>query len=488
MTDSQQPAQPAPPPVEPAQPAESSSFSAPPPSARDVEPDGNDSSESEGGNVSEGGTREAFSGLKTDERHFEDEKKRLARSAAAAGGGDERKAQLVMGPPLGGAPEGGSEQVVEGEQLAENEEILANLDDDETDLELTHLRLKTLRGLGIERFRKVQRISLRQNLLTSLFYHPLPAPSTSEGHTLSDPSTSTAAVSDAPDEDPLDDEDAAKKEADYPYDQQRRAEEEEPVWPLRDLKELEEIDLYDNSLKSVKGLEGLDALTSLDLSFNLLRSVSPLDDPSPSSAYAYPNLTHLYLIQNKLSKIEGVKHRTGLDYLEYGGNRIRTIENLPISANLRSLFLGKNKITKIENLEGLTGLRTLSIQSNRLTKIEGLDSLTNLEELYLSHNGLTKVEGLRNLVNLTTLDVGHNKITECDKEELEPLTELEEFWANDNLLAALPVLPPSTHPNLSTIYLEHNPVQKQLATAYRRRIMLECPQVKQIDANYVRQQ
>ncbi|BGP14752.1 hypothetical protein JCM10213_004309 [Rhodosporidiobolus nylandii] len=456
----------------------SPSTSAPPPadtaSAFADNDDEGQSSESEGGNVSDGGTKEPFSNLKLDERHFEDEKARLAKDK-------ERKAQLVMGPPLGGEQQGDS--VHEGEIIAENEEILADLDDDATDLELTHLRLRTLRGLGIERFRKVERISLRQNLLTSLFYHPIPAPSA--GQTSSDPSA--PAVSDAPDEDPLDDEDAAKKEADFPYHEAAREAEEETVWPLRGLSELEELDLYDNSLKSVKGLERLEALTSLDLSFNLLRSVSPLSDSSPDSPYAYPNLTHLYLIQNKLSKIDGVQHRTGLQYLEFGGNRIRTIENLPSSTTLRSLFLGKNKITKIENLSGLVNLRTLSIQSNRLTKIEGLDALVNLEELYLSHNGLTKVEGLRNLKSLTTLDIGHNKITACEKEELETLTELEEFWANDNLLPSLPVLPPSTHPNLTTIYLEHNPVQKTLGTAYRRKIMLECPQVRQIDATYVRQ-
>ncbi|GAA5898452.1 hypothetical protein JCM5296_000436 [Sporobolomyces johnsonii] len=437
--------------------------------------DAEESSESDGGNVSEGGTKEPFANLKLDERHFEDSKKR-----------DERKAQLVMGPPLGGSASAapGQDMVIEGETLAENEEILADLSDDATDLELTHLRLRTLRGLGLERFTKVQRISLRQNLLTALFYHPIPSSSTalSTGQTLAD--SSASAPRDEEDEDPLDDEDAAKKEADFPYAEHRREEEAETAWPLRNLKELEELDLYDNSLKSVKGLEGLDALTSLDLSFNLLRSVSHFNDSSPSSPYAYPKLTHLYLIQNKLSKIEGVKDRTSLEYLEYGGNRIRTIENLPISANLRSLFLGKNKITKIEGLEGLTGLRTLSIQSNRLTKIEGLDTLTQLEELYLSHNGLTKIEGLTKLTNLTTLDVGHNKIDSVPAEELASLSELEEFWANDNQLAALPSLPPSRHPNLSTIYLEGNPVQKELATAYRRKIMLECPQVKQIDATY----
>lgn len=48
-----------------------------------------------------------------------------------------------------------------------------------------------------------------------------------------------------------------------------------------------------------------------------------MDDASPTSAYHYPHLTHLYLIQNKLTKIEGVRDRTSLTYLEYGGNRIR---------------------------------------------------------------------------------------------------------------------------------------------------------------------
>ena len=98
---------------------------------------------------SEGESHEPFANLKMDERHFEDSKKR-----------DERKAKLVMGEPLGGNSGNNNETVVEGEVLAENEDILADLPDDATDLELTHLRLRTLRGLGLERFTKVQVSSL----------------------------------------------------------------------------------------------------------------------------------------------------------------------------------------------------------------------------------------------------------------------------------------------------------------------------------------
>lgn len=94
---------------------------------------------------SEGESHEPFANLKMDERHFEDSKKR-----------DERKAKLVMGPALGQSSGNNNETVVEGEVLADNEDILADLPDDATDLELTHLRLRTLRGLGLERFTKVE--------------------------------------------------------------------------------------------------------------------------------------------------------------------------------------------------------------------------------------------------------------------------------------------------------------------------------------------
>lgn len=107
---------------------------------------GGESSESDGGNVSESGRKEPFANLKLDERHCEDDKRR-----------SERRANLVMGPPLGESePHANGDQVVEGQEIAANEDLLTNYPDDSVDLELTHLRIRTLRGLGLERFTKVQ--------------------------------------------------------------------------------------------------------------------------------------------------------------------------------------------------------------------------------------------------------------------------------------------------------------------------------------------
>ena len=66
-------------------------------------------------------------------------------------GQSEKKAQLVMGEALGGeAPMEGDNFTIES-----NEEILVDLTDDTLELELTHLRLRTLRGLNLQRFHQV---------------------------------------------------------------------------------------------------------------------------------------------------------------------------------------------------------------------------------------------------------------------------------------------------------------------------------------------
>lgn len=125
------------------------------------------------------------------------------------------------------------------------------------------------------------------------------------------------------------------------------------------------------------------------------------------------SLRVLYMIQNKISCIEGLETiAETLESVEFGGNKLRVglcllcpaiilliclykkIENLESCTRLTELWFGKNKITKLEGMATLKNLRILSIQSNRITKLEGLEELESLEELYISHNGIKKLEGL----------------------------------------------------------------------------------------------
>ena len=68
---------------------------------------------------------------------------------------------------------------------------------------------------------------------------------------------------------------------------------------------------------------------------------------------------------------------------------------------------------------------------------------------------------------------------------LEQMTNLEEFWANNNQIntfAEVEKLMVNT--SLATVYLEHNPIQKD--PQYRRKIKLVLPNLTQIDATLCR--
>ncbi|XP_072330952.1 protein phosphatase 1 regulatory subunit 7 isoform X2 [Scyliorhinus torazame] len=205
---------------------------------------------------------------------------------------------------------------------------------------------------------------------------------------------------------------------------------------LEHLLTLRELDLYDNQINQLEHLQTLKDLEILDLSFNIVRKIEALE--------SLTKLKKLFLVNNKIAKIENVGHLDQLEMLELGSNRIR---------------------------------------SNRLTKIEGMQSLVNLQELYLSHNGIEVIEGLENNKKLTTLDIATNKIKKI--ENISHLTELQEFWMNDNLIEHWSDLDELKNAkDLQTVYLEGNPLQKD--PHYRRKVILSLPSVRQIDATFIR--
>ncbi|KAF2100368.1 protein phosphatase 1 regulatory subunit [Rhizodiscina lignyota] len=241
---------------------------------------------------------------------------------------------------------------------------------------------------------------------------------------------------------------------------------------------LQDIDLYDNLLKHIEGLDSLLELISLDLSFNKIKHIKNVNHLT--------KLKDLYFVQNKIQNIEGLEGLSNLRNLELAGNRLRTIENLESLKGLEELWLGKNKITEIKNIDSLSNLRILSIQSNRLTQISGLSSLTSLEELYISHNALTNISGLESNTSLRVLDVSNNPIDHFTG--LTNNSNLEEVWASNCLFGDFAEVERELKDKekLDTVYFEGNPLQKNQPVLYRNKIRLALPQVKQIDATYVK--
>lgn len=239
-----------------------------------------------------------------------------------------------------------------------------------------------------------------------------------------------------------------------------------------------DLDFYDNRIEQVECLEQMTELTSLDLSFNVIKSIG-------TSLKGLSKLESLYMCQNKISVVEGLETLQSLKILELGANRIRTIEHLSQIPQLTQLYMGKNKLTTLLGMEALTNLTLVSLQSNRITKIEGLDTLVNLEELYLSHNGIQVIEGLDKNLKLTMLDLGNNRISKV--ENLSHLSCLTEFWASGNQISSFAEVEQELKGmlTLEAVYLEGNPLEKD--PQYRLKLKLSLPTLKQIDATFVRQ-
>ncbi|KAF5283299.1 hypothetical protein FQR65_LT13978 [Abscondita terminalis] len=152
------------------------------------------------------------------------------------------------------------------------------------------------------------------------------------------------------------------------------------------------------------------------------------------------SLTHLFLNDKNIEKIDPSLQLSTLSVLYYHNNKITKIENLQTAVNLRHLYLQRNKIEKIENLNCLVNLEKLYLGYNKISVIEGLEKLHNLRELHLEkqdldgdslcfdsrsingiasslemliipHNNITTLESLSPLKYLTYVDASYNNLT-----------------------------------------------------------------------------
>jgi len=288
---------------------------------------------------------------------------------------------------------------------------------------------------------------------------------------------------------------------------------------LDSLPKLEKLELYDNMVQSLdedslKGC-GRETLRILDMSYNAIRSMAPVQYCNGET------LTELYLANNKLKEMSGLKHLKNLRKLDLGANKIRVLKATELSGlvNLEELWIGKNKIETLEGIEALPKLRRLDVQSNRLTSVvndeDGLCYLNGLretlEELYLAHNGFED-EGISGLISLMgrggnscnfpkliVLDLSSNRLTSTsplviDSENKDVFGEwpaLEELWLSGNIIQDFDAVSPlkeassKNHlPQLETVYLEYNPVAKDFE--YRKKLADFIPTLKQIDATMIR--
>ncbi|PSS08575.1 hypothetical protein M430DRAFT_186971 [Amorphotheca resinae ATCC 22711] len=302
----------------------------------------------------------------------------------------EKKLELANPEALSDPEYSDEEQVLPGEEIDADEDLLDDYPSDTEEIDCVHSRVSSIPSLRLDRFKAVTRLCLRQNTITEI-----------EG-------LSCVAAT------------------------------------------LQDLDLYDNLIAHIRGLESLTQLTNLDLSFNKIKHIKKIDHlVHLTDLYFVQNkiqtienldgltrLRNLELAANRIREIQNLEHLTALEELWLGKNKITHLKGLDTLQNLKILSIQSNRIRTISGLDNLPNLEELYISHNALTSLKGLENVHSLRVLDISNNQVESVQGVKHMQNLEELWASYNQIADWHEVEgeLRPLTKLNTVYFEGNPL------------------------------------------------------
>ncbi|OJD36187.1 protein phosphatase pp1 regulatory subunit [Diplodia corticola] len=263
---------------------------------------------------------------------------------------------VVVNPNVFSDPELSDDDAPPPDTIEADEDLLEDYEEDVDQIDLIHCRITSIAALRLERFPRVERLSLRQNQISAIDQFPEQL-----GRTVT------------------------------------------------------ELDLYDNLIAHIKGLEAFVEVENLDLSFNKIKHIKRVNHMKKlKDLYFVQNkisaienleglaqLRNLELGANRIRTIENLETLTSLEELWLGKNKITEIKGLDTLSNLKILSIQSNRLTSITGLEQLANLEELHISHNALTSTEGVENNKNLRIIDITGN---PIEHLTNLAGLTLLE------------------------------------------------------------------------------------
>ncbi|KAG9552112.1 L domain-like protein, partial [Aureobasidium melanogenum] len=303
---------------------------------------------------------------------------------------DKNKKAVLANPEALSDPEYSDEDAPPVDQIEADEDLLEDEDPETEEIDVQHSRVSSIPALRLERFRKVIKLCLRQNSISSI---ELPE--------------SLAAT-------------------------------------------LQDLELYDNLISHIKGLDSFTELRSLDLSYNKIKHIKRVDHLKKLDHLYFvqnkisriegldglSNLTYLELGANRIREISGLETLTNLDSLWLGQNKITELKGLSALTKLKTLSIQANRITSLEGLKELPQLEELYISDNLLTSLEPLSYAPNIRILDVQNNPITSLRGVSALIHIENLWATSCKLERFDEleKELGDKKELSEVYFEGNPL------------------------------------------------------
>nr|CAD7425314.1 unnamed protein product [Timema monikensis] len=208
-----------------------------------------------------------------------------------------------------------------------------------------------------------------------------------------------------------------------------------------DLQTLTELTLVHCSIKKV-WLPGnvLPNLYSVNLSYNMLTYMWGMHTlPTLHTlCLAHNEVCAQWMAEEELKKEEG-EYYPRLQVLYLNNNKITTMKRLQLAAlpALETLFLQDNQLKSLTGLKGATTLSRLVLDRNRIEFVtqEDFDGLEKLRELYLEGNKLKELFFIQGLNKLDRLFLAYNRIMDINEVSfLATLNNLKEVTLLGNPL------------------------------------------------------
>nr|WP_260490864.1 leucine-rich repeat domain-containing protein [Listeria innocua] len=163
-----------------------------------------------------------------------------------------------------------------------------------------------------------------------------------------------------------------------------------------------------------------------------------------------PNLTTIYLYNNKITDISLLANSTKLEILNLTGNQIKDFSAIANLTKLHTLELTDTGLSDIGFISNLTELKELFISQNRLTDISPLANLTKVDRLYINENQITDITPLKNMKDLTFLQAWNNEVD--DLTGIKDLTNLQLISFSQNKVTDLSPLANLTNLKIASLY------------------------------------
>jgi hypothetical protein len=255
-----------------------------------------------------------------------------------------------------------------------------------------------------------------------------------------------------------------------------------------DMTNLKELNLSRNRMEHLPTIKTLTNLEILDLSYNLIESLSML----VYDFNLFPQLRTLNLNNNKFGKflsLSAVQNNIYLENLFLQNNEIEEIFPFEKSLSVKKLCLQNNKMKSIVSLRrNLKSIEVLDLSNNQNLELwkNEFKEMDNLKILYLNNANMNKniKEGVfESVIILKTLSINENQLTMLNLDDFEALHTLESFRFAYNEITEIDYINLKVKfPKLKEVSITGNPWNASYLSEMTE--FLNSTEIKTVDPNH----